>query len=119
MSITFENSKRAESARKYFSDGYNCAQAVVLAFEDILPLDKEGIALMSSPFAFWEGWSLYLERVDRRPLQKISQPDAFLYLLQYAKEGVKGMDEPTLRQMLCADFTQGENKNPPAFLRTE
>ena len=75
--------------------------------------------LMSSPFAFWEGLSLYLERVDRRPLQKISQPDAFLYLLQYAKEGVKGMEEPTLRQMLCADFTQGENKNPPAFLRTE
>ena len=50
MSITFENSKRAEIARNYFSCGYNCAQAVALAFEDILPLDKEGIALMSSPF---------------------------------------------------------------------
>ena len=50
MSITFENSKRAEIARKYFTDGYNCAQAVALAFEDMLPLDKEGIALMSSPF---------------------------------------------------------------------
>ena len=39
MSITFENSKRAESARKYFSDGYNCAQAVALAFEDMLSMN--------------------------------------------------------------------------------
>lgn len=75
--------------------------------------------MMSSPFAFWEGLSLYLERVDERPLQKISQPDAFLYLLGYAKEFFGELDEGTLRKMLCADFSQGENKNPPAFLRTE
>ena len=75
--------------------------------------------MMRSPFAFWEGLSHYLEREDKRPLQKISQPDAFRYLLGYAKEFFTDLDELTLRQMLSADFTQGENKNPPAFLRAE
>ena len=31
---------RAELAKKYFTDGYNCAQAVVLAFCDELDIDK-------------------------------------------------------------------------------
>ena len=75
--------------------------------------------MMASPFAFWEGLSLYLEREDERPLQKISQPDAFRYLLGYAKEFFPTLDETALRQMLCADFTTGENKNPPAFLRAD
>ena len=75
--------------------------------------------MMPSPFAFWEGLSLYLERVDSRPLQKISQPNAFLYLLGYVKEVFPSVDESMLKKMLCADFTQGEHKNPPAFLRTE
>ena len=73
--------------------------------------------LMESPFAFWEGLSIYLEESDSRPLQKISQPDPFLYLMRYAQAGIPQVDEETLRQMLCLDFTEGENKNPPAFLR--
>ena len=48
--MEFCESVRANTAKKYFTEGYNCAQAVALAFEDILPLDKEGILLMSSPF---------------------------------------------------------------------
>ena len=75
--------------------------------------------LMQSPFAFWEGLSIYLEESDQRPLQKISQPDAFLYLLRYAVTHVPQIEEETLRQMLCIDFTEGENKNPPAFLRKQ
>lgn len=75
--------------------------------------------LMPSPFGFWEGLSRYLEEIDPRPLQKLSQPDAFLYLLQYAKQALPNLDESQLRKMLCADFTDGEHKNPPAFLRTE
>ena len=72
---------------------------------------------MPSPFAFWEGLSLYLEEHDTRPLQRISQPDAFRYLLDYAKESIETLDISTLKQMLAADFAQHENKNPPAFLR--
>ncbi len=73
--------------------------------------------LMTSPFVFWEGLSLYLEEHDTRPLQRISQPDAFRYLLEYAKENIKDVDISQLKQMLAADFSQHENKNPPTFLR--
>ena len=73
--------------------------------------------LMHSPFSFWEGLSLYLEEHDTRPLQRISQPDAFRYLLEYAKERMENVDLSQLKQMLAADFLQHENKNPPIFLR--
>ncbi len=72
---------------------------------------------MISPFAFWEGLSDYLKERDDRPLQRISQPDAFRYFLRYAREAVDGIDEETLKRMLCADFSTYENKKPPYFLR--
>ena len=74
--------------------------------------------LMASPFTFWEGLWSYLRENEARPLQKISQPDAYRHLMKYAKTAVKGIDPEVLRQMLCADFVDGEHKNPPAFLRT-
>ncbi len=73
--------------------------------------------LMPSPFGFWEGLSIYLESHDTRPLQRISQPDAFRYLLEYAKEKMENVELSQLKQMLAADFAQHENKNPPSFLR--
>ena len=73
--------------------------------------------LMPSPFRFWEGLSLYLGNRDTRPLQRISQPDAFRYLLEYAKEKMENVNLSKLKQMLAADFSQHENKNPPSFLR--
>ena len=73
--------------------------------------------LMPSPFRFWEGLSIYLENRDTRPLQRISQPDAFRYLLEYAKEKIENVDLSQLKEMLAADFSQHENKNPPSFLR--
>ena len=72
---------------------------------------------MPSPFAFWEGLSIYLESHDTRPLQRISQPDVFRYLLEYAQKAIQTLDISTLKQMLAADFAQHENKNPPSFLR--
>lgn len=41
---------RAEKAKNNFFEGYNCTQAVVLAFEDILPVEKEMLAKIASPF---------------------------------------------------------------------
>lgn len=73
--------------------------------------------LMPSPFAFWEGLADHIKAHDGRPLQKISQPDVFRYLLDFASKQVANVDLPTLRQMLCADFSQHEHKNPPIFLR--
>ena len=41
---------RRETAIANFKKGYNCAQAIVLAFEDMLPIDKELLSKMASSF---------------------------------------------------------------------
>ncbi len=43
-------SARAEAAKGYFTEGYNCAQAVVLAFADLLPADREMLPKLASSF---------------------------------------------------------------------
>ena len=70
-----------------------------------------------SPFAFWEGLADYLAETCDRPLQRLSQPEAFMALLNYATERIDGVDVSTLKKMLAADFSQHEHKNPPYFLR--
>ncbi len=72
--------------------------------------------VMPSPFGFWEGLADFLESRDPRPLQRISQPDAFHYFADYAA-GLPWVETETLRAMLRADFSAHENKRPPAFLR--
>ncbi len=42
--------KKEEYAQKLFTDGYNCAQAVVGAFSDIIPLDFDTLIKLASPF---------------------------------------------------------------------
>ncbi|MBO5788692.1 MAG: DUF4080 domain-containing protein [Clostridia bacterium] len=71
--------------------------------------------LMTSPFHFWEGLTTYIRTQDHRPLQRISQPDAYRYLLLYAKEALPVLEDE-LREMLRADFREGEHKAPPHFL---
>ena len=39
-----------ERARGYFTAGYNCAQAVVMAFDDIMGQSPETLARMAAPF---------------------------------------------------------------------
>ena len=39
--------RRKETAAEYFRQGYNCSQAVVLAFKDEIGLDEEVLARMS------------------------------------------------------------------------
>ena len=41
---------RKELAMNYFKEGYNCAQAVVLAFADLTGLDKSTLLKLSSSF---------------------------------------------------------------------
>lgn len=48
--MEFKESKRANKAREYFTEGYNCAQAVCLAFADLTKIDEGAIAKLSSPF---------------------------------------------------------------------
>ena len=42
--------KRRELAMDYFKKGYNCAQSVVLAFEDIVSIDKNELTKLASSF---------------------------------------------------------------------
>lgn len=42
--------EREARAREYFTSGYNCAQAVVMAFSDIMSLDEVGAARFAAPF---------------------------------------------------------------------
>lgn len=41
---------RREAAMENFMQGYNCSQAVVLAFADMLPVDKETLMKISCSF---------------------------------------------------------------------
>ena len=43
-------SERAEKARQYFKDGYNCSQAVVLAFCDEFDIDEKTALAIASSF---------------------------------------------------------------------
>ena len=37
-------------AMNYFLKGYNCSQSIILAFEDMLPVDKTALSRMASSF---------------------------------------------------------------------
>lgn len=41
---------RALLAEQYFLKGYSCSQAIVLAYQDLIKLDKETILKIASPF---------------------------------------------------------------------
>jgi C_GCAxxG_C_C family probable redox protein len=41
---------RRELAINYFKEGYNCTQAVVMAFKDVLSIDPNELCKISSPF---------------------------------------------------------------------
>ena len=41
---------RADKAKEYFKSGYNCAQAVAMAFSDLMELDEKTAAKMTSGF---------------------------------------------------------------------
>ncbi len=42
--------ERGQRARSYFTQGYNCAQSVVLAYSDIMGVDSQILATLSAPF---------------------------------------------------------------------
>ena len=42
--------ERAQRAKKNFLDGYNCCQAVMLAFCDIFEADEQAVATIASGF---------------------------------------------------------------------
>ncbi len=45
-----ENKTRPQRAEEYFVDGYNCAQAVVLAYADKMGIDEKSAIMIAGPF---------------------------------------------------------------------
>ena len=43
-------SKRGTAAKNYFFEGYNCTQSVVLAFSDIIDINRKLLLNLASPF---------------------------------------------------------------------
>ena len=50
MLQTIDVEERVERARNYFLSGYNCAQAVVMTFDDVMGYSPETLAQLSAPF---------------------------------------------------------------------
>lgn len=98
-------SRMAETMERYLESGHFAHTLWLLAPH------------MKSPFRFWEELTEFLKDFDPRPLQKLSQPDVFRALQCYVKKAMPEVDAELLSQMLCADFSAHEHKNPPAFLR--
>ncbi|MBO5801524.1 MAG: C_GCAxxG_C_C family protein [Alistipes sp.] len=48
--IIIDVNERVERACGYFKSGYNCAQAVVMAFDDVMEQSPEMLARLTSPF---------------------------------------------------------------------
>lgn len=48
--IDIDIEKRVTRAVGYFKSGYNCAQAVVMAYDDIMDLSVEALAKIAAPF---------------------------------------------------------------------
>ena len=48
--IVVDVQERVERAQNYFKAGYNCAQAVVMAFDDVMGLTPEELARLTAPF---------------------------------------------------------------------
>lgn len=42
--------ERVERAVNYFKSGYNCAQAVVMAFDDVMGMTPDSLARLAAPF---------------------------------------------------------------------
>lgn len=42
--------ERVERARGYFTAGYNCAQAVVMAFDDVMGQNADSLSRLAAPF---------------------------------------------------------------------
>src|SRR5574344_931656 len=42
--------ERVAEARKLHNEGYNCTQSVVLAYADIMDMDRDKVAQLTAPF---------------------------------------------------------------------
>lgn len=70
---------------------------------------------ITSPFAFYEGFLDYCNKVDGRALQKISQRDLFSLVHAYGKTLLAPRLHEEFSRYLEADFSAAEVRKPPKF----
>ena len=93
---------RGEKAEALFLEGYNCAQAVVIAFEDVLPYDRETLAKLSSSF----GGGMARLREVCGSVSGMFMVAGFLYGYDDPKAKEENAEHYTRIQKLAADFTE-------------
>lgn len=70
-----------------------------------------------SPFRFYEGLCEYITEQDGRHIQKISQVDAYRLLYTYVSQLLRDEELENFSDAMHMDFTSGEVRKAPAFLR--
>ena len=93
---------RGEKAEALFLEGYNCAQAVVIAFEDVLPYDRETLAKLSSSF----GGGMARLREVCGSVSGMFMVAGFLYGYDDPKTKEEKAEHYARIQKLAADFTE-------------
>ena len=93
---------RGEKAEALFLEGYNCAQAVVIAFEDVLPYDRETLAKLSSSF----GGGMARLREVCGSVSGMFMVAGFLYGYDDPKAKEEKAEHYPRIQKLAADFTE-------------
>ena len=93
---------RGEKAEALFLEGYNCAQAVVIAFEDVLPYDRETLAKLSSSF----GGGMARLREVCGSVSGMFMVAGFLYGYDDPKDNAAKSGHYARIQKLAADFTE-------------
>ena len=93
---------RGEKAEALFLEGYNCAQAVVIAFEDVLPYDRETLAKLSSSF----GGGMARLREVCGSVSGMFMVAGFLYGYDDPKAKEEKAEHYARIQKLAADFTE-------------
>ena len=125
--MNLSESKRAQAAMTYFKEGYNCAQATFLAYNDLLDISLEDAAKLSSSFGggmgrlrevcggltgtFMVAGMLYGYTDVNDKEQKAAHYERIQHLAMRFKE-VFGADSYICRDLLDLPITGADNPNP-------
>lgn len=92
---------RGEKAEALFLEGYNCAQAVLIAFEDLLPYNRKELALLGASF----GGGMARLREVCGSVSGMFMVAGLLYGYDDPKAKEEKADHYARIQKLAADFT--------------
>ena len=106
----------AELAKELFENGYNCSQAVVVAFKDVLEMDEEMLKKVSLPFGGGlgrlrltcgavSGMAMILGLVFTDPA---NEKDSKLKVYEITRELVSKFEKQN-GSIICKELLEGSN----------